>query len=315
MRVLVTGASGFVGRAVRSSLVQAGYSVRAAVRTVGTDASVEYAPVGDMREADWEPALRDVDAVIHLAARVHVMSDREADPLVAYRTANVVASERLAVAAVRAGVRRMIFVSSIKAMIDHASEKVIDIADAAMPTSPYGVSKLEAEHSLSRIAAETGLELVIFRPPLMYGPGVKGNFRTLMWACERGVPLPLGGLDNKRSILFVGNFADAIVRAINNRAVAGGTFLIHDEIVSVSQLVLEIGAALGRSPRLFRAPPPLLGVLRSIPFTSSAVERLTESLFVDDRPFRMAANWSPPIPLKEAMASTVKHGRTSAYGG
>src|SRR5690606_19668968 len=180
--------------------------------------------------------------------------------------------------------------------------------------SPYGISKLEAERSLSRIAAETGLELVIFRPPLMYGPGVKGNFRSLIRACERGLPLPLGGINNRRSILFVGNFADALVRSIDHQSVAGGTFLVHDDVVSVSELVLEIADALGKKPLLFRLPRPLLKALEKLPRTAPAVERLTGSLYVDDRQFREATNWVPPVSRKEALAITVRHGRVPAGG-
>jgi len=314
MRVLVTGASGFVGRAVLPRLVEAGHDVVAAVRTPPAfeQPGVTWHPIGDLGSADWTPALAGVDAVLHLAARVHVMNDTVADPLAAFRAVNVIATERLAEAAAAAGVRRFVFVSSIKAMLDHGSDRAVTADDAPVPTTPYGVSKLEAERSVARIAATGDMEFVTFRPPLIYGPGVKGNFLSLMRACERGIPLPLGAIRNRRSIVFLENFADALMTSLDHPAVAGGTYLVHDDVLSVTQLVTEIGRALGKPPRLVPLPAPVAALLRRVPYIAPRVERLTESLHVDDRPFREDASWTPPIGREAAFAETVAAYRREA---
>lgn len=318
MRVLVTGAGGFVGRAVVPRLAAGGHAVRAAARRGGPppetgrwcEGSVEVGDIGP--GTDWARALDGVDAVVHLAARVHRVRDAATDPLAEYRRVNAAGTRRLAEAAARAGVRRLVLLSSVKAVADGPSEAPLDDATPPAPASPYGVSKLEAEEGLAEVSAATGLEAVVLRPPLVYGPGVGANFLGLLRACARGLPLPLGAVRNRRSLVFVGNLADAVALCLEHPAAAGRRFLLHDgPPVSTPDLVRAVAAALGRPARLLPVPPPLLAAGAALLGRRGAAERLAGSLFLDDRGIRETLGWRPPHAMQDGLRATADWYMTS----
>lgn len=308
MKVLLTGATGFVGRETARALCAAGHEVSPVVR-----AGDGFRVAGIDGNTDWSGAFDGVQAVIHLAARVHQMDDCAADPLSAFRAVNTAGTERLARAAAAAGVRRFVFVSSVKAVGD-VSPPGLSLGECTppQPVDPYGVSKLEAEQVLQRVTAETGLEVVVVRPPLVYGPGVGANFRALLRAVERGWPLPLGCVDNRRSLVSVANLADALRLCIEHPAAAGHTYFVTDgEDVSTAELCRRIGRALGRHARLLRVPVALLRLAGVLTGQRAVVQRLTGSLALDSSPIRRELGWRPPQTLDQALAVTVQTARSS----
>lgn len=315
MRLLITGASGFVGRALCNTLRQlrlAAHSVVPAVRVAhGLPGEKVIGEINGCTE--WRAALTGMDAVVHLAARVHVMRDAAADPLAAYRAVNVEGTLHLARQAAAAGVRRFVFVSSIKVNGEERATAYTEV-DTPAPGDAYALSKWEAEQGLQQIAAATGLEVVILRPPLVYGPGVGANFLALLRAVTRGMPLPLGAINNQRSLIYVGNLADAIVRCLEHPAAAGKTFMVSDgEDVSTSGLVRRMAAALGRPARLLPVPPSLLHAAarfaKKFPKGRTApalTRRLLDSLAIDSSAIRRDLDWSPPFTLDDGLRKTVQ---------
>ena len=319
-RVLVTGATGFVGRAFVAHAPARGLEVVAAIRGPGAalPGRVRAVAVGDLAgPVDWPAALEGVDAVVHLAARVHVMHDASADPAGDYRRVNVDATVALARAAEAAGVRRFVFASSVKALGESTpADRPFDDATPPHPEDPYGASKLEAERALHAIGAAGRIEAVVLRPPLMIGPGVRGNLRLLARAVGAGVPLPLGAIDNRRSLLSVGNFADALALALVHPGAVGGTFLIRDgEDLSTPALVRRIARAMGRRARLWPVPVGLLRAAGAVAGRADAVARLTESLRIDDAGWRAATGWTPPLDVDAGIASMVAAGRPARGPG
>ncbi|MBI5068809.1 MAG: SDR family oxidoreductase [Deltaproteobacteria bacterium] len=311
-RVLVTGATGFVGRAACSAFTRRGIEVRAAVRTVGAQVAeaAEVAVVGDVgSQTSWDAALEGIDCVVHLAARVHQMRDRAPDPLEAHREVNVRGTERLARAAASAGVRRLVYMSSVKVMGEGRPAPYRE-GDPPRPADAYGQSKWEAEQALARIGEETGLQVVILRPPLVYGPGVRANFLRLMQLVHAGIPLPLGAVNNRRSLIFVGNLADAVVAAATHPAAAGETFFVSDgEDVSTSELLVRIGVALGRTARLLGVPAGLLRAVALLLGKGAAADRLLGSFAVDSGRLRERLGWTPPTSMAHGLAETARwHG-------
>lgn len=304
MKVMVSGASGFVGRALCAHLGQRGLAAVPAVRRPAGFAGESV--VGEIDGAtDWTAALADCDAVVHLAARVHVMHDTAHDPLALYRATNTDATLNLARQAARAGVKRFVFVSSIK-VNGEGRDAAYREADAPAPEDPYAISKWEAEQGLRQLAQETGLELVILRPPLVYGPGVKANFRRLLDLVARGWPLPLGAIVNRRSLLYLGNFVDAIRVCLEHPAAAGQTFLIDDgQPVSTPELIRAIAQAMTRPPRLLPIPAGFLAFAGALLGKRAAVERLTGSLWVDSALIRTRLGWTPPYSMAAGLAATV----------
>ena len=306
-RVLVTGATGFVGSALLPALHRAGYEAVCAVRTETPRlaAACQVIVVGDIGPAtDWRKALDGVDCVIHLAARVHRMRDEADDPLTAFRHVNVDGTRRLAEVAESAGVGRMVFVSSIKAIAERGDN--LSEAVSPEPTTPYGVSKLEAERALIDISRRSGLRVFILRPPLVYGPGVGANFRRLLDVVYRGWPLPLGGIRNRRSLIYVGNVVDALVRCISAPEQAEGAYLVHDgEPVSTPELIRRIASVLGRPARLLPVPGPMLKFAADLIGRREAWDRIAGSLSVDDRSFREAVGWRPPFTLDQGLQATA----------
>lgn len=307
--LLVTGASGFLGSALCREAIRREYVMRAAVRAeqVG-DADWGFVSVGSIDDhTDWQHALQSVQVVLHLAARVHVLNDVSANPLAEFRQVNVKATENLARQAARAGVKRMVYVSSIKVNGEGTEELPYTESDAADPQDPYGISKWEAEQALHRIALETGLEVVIVRPPLVYGPGVKGNFISLLKAIDKGLPLPLAGARNARSLVYVGNLVDALIVCATHAQAAGQTYLISDgKAVSTAELVREIACALERPDRSFYFPPAILHALAGLLGKTAQVDRLFGSLRVDSSKLSQQLDWTPPYTLQQGLAETAR---------
>lgn len=318
-RVLVTGAGGFIGTTLIQVLDARGTPVRAAVRVnvMPRKADVDDVEICDIGPTtDWSIALQGIDAVIHLAARVHVMCETAADALGAFRSTNVAGTAHLAREAAAAGVRRFVFLSSVKVNGEATSGRPFTERDAPRPEDAYGVSKREAEDALRAIGAETGLEVVILRPPLVYGPGVKANFLRLMRWVDRGVPLPLASVDNRRSLVYVGNLVDAIVRCIDEPAAAGETFLVDDGApVSTPQLLRELGQALGRPARLWPLPPGLLSAAARLVGRADDAARLLGDLVVDSTHIRERLGWQPPFSRADGLAATARWFRAAHGAG
>lgn len=308
-RVLVTGANGFVGRQLCAELIRREYRVKAAVRTPDAlDAVEQTAVVGQIDgRTDWTHALGGVDVVIHLAARVHVMKEVAADPLAEFRKVNVQGTEHLARQAASAGVKRLVYVSSIKVNGEETTGRLsYTEQDEPMPQDSYGVSKWEAEQVLYRVAAETGLEIVVVRPPLVYGPNVKGNFAQMLKALRYGVPLPLASVHNQRSLVYVGNLVDALIVCAGHPEAAGQTYLVSDgEDVSTPCLLRQLGAAIGHPARLLRCPAALLKLAGGLVGRPDQMDRLLGSLQVDSSKIRRELNWTPPYSLQQGLSATA----------
>jgi nucleoside-diphosphate-sugar epimerase len=309
-KVLVTGASGFVGRALCVELARHGYRVRRAVRTLDTvpTPTGEVVPIGTLSGAtDWSAAVAGVDAIVHLAARVHVMRETARDPLALFREVNVDATEALARAAAGRGVKRLVYVSSIKVNGEHTPDVPFRPDDVPQPQDPYGISKWHAEQTLWRIARETGLEVVVVRPPLVYGPGVKGNFLRLLRLARLGIPLPIGALKNRRSMVYVANLCDALTQCIPHPRAAGNTFLVSDgEDLSTCDLVARLAHAGGARARLWRVSPRILRIGASITGRSAEIDRLASSLIVDSSCLLDTLGWTPPFSVDEGLRETVQ---------
>lgn len=311
--VLVTGATGFVGHAVVGKLAVDGSfdGVVAAVRRddVSWPMSVMPVVVGDLLPTtDWSEALHGVDAVVHCAARVHVMQDDSTDPLSAYREVNVDGTHNLARQAAQAGVRRFVFVSSIKVNGESTLPGRAFSADQEpAPLDAYGLSKLEAERGLWKIAAQTGMEVVIVRPPLVYGPGVKANFASMMRWVSRGVPLPLGRINNARSMVALSNLVDLLVTCLKHPAAAGQTFLVSDgEDVSTTELLRRTARAMGKRALLLPVPASWLEVVAALLGKRAMAQRLCGSLQVNIDKTRSMLGWAPPLTLDQGLKKAVE---------
>ncbi|MCQ0029449.1 SDR family oxidoreductase [Burkholderia glumae] len=309
--IAVTGAHGFVGQAVLRRLAGAGLEAAGIVRRAGAvpiarewafDAT-DFAGIG----AAWPTWLR-CDVVIHLAARVHVMDDHEANPLTAYRRTNVEGTLRVAQAAREIGARRFVYVSSIKAVGESSSGRPpLGERDAPRPLDPYGRSKREAELALAEFGARTGMDIVIVRPPLVYGPGVRANFLRLMDAVSRRVPLPLGAIEARRSLVFVDNLADALVRCAIDAPAAGQLFHVADaHDPGVAELVRLIGEALEIRPRLIPVPESWLRAAGRLIGRSAQVDRLAGELRLDTRHIQSVLGWRPPFTLEAGLRETAR---------
>lgn len=285
--------------------------VRGAVRSLNSkpDGAEAFAIGSLSSNTNWAEALSRVEQVVHLAARVHVMNDRSSDPLAEFRRVNVEGTAALARQAAVAGVRRFVFLSSVKVNGEFTEAgHPFTADDAPAPEDSYGVSKYEAEQLLQQIAAETGMEVVIIRPPLVYGPGVKANFESMMRWLARGVPLPLAAVtQNRRSLVALDNLVDLIVTCLNHPAAANQTFLVSDgEDLSTAQLLKRMGAAIGQPARLFYLPPAPLKLGASVLNKPGIYQRLCGSLQVDIAKTRQLLGWTPPVSVDEGLCRAAE---------
>ncbi|WP_028218344.1 NAD-dependent epimerase/dehydratase family protein [Paraburkholderia oxyphila] len=316
--ILVTGANGFVGRSVCRTLAANGHDVTALVRRVGTSADAgaarEWAHGGTDFAGLAEAWPRELvpDCVVHLAARVHVMNDTAVDPLAAFRATNVEGALRVARAAREHGAQRMVFVSSVKAAAEFDAGVPLAESMPAAPDDAYGLSKLQAEEALWQYGEQSGLEIVIVRPPLVYGPGVGANFLQMMNALWRRLPLPLGAVDARRSLVYVENLADALMRCATDPRAANACFYVRDDQdPSVAGLLRALGQHLGRPARLLPIPVSLLRTAGMVTGRAAQMDRLTQSLRVDDSRIRKTLEWNGPYTLDEGLAATARWYRST----
>jgi nucleoside-diphosphate-sugar epimerase len=309
--VLVTGANGFVGKALALQLSRmSGFRVSVAVRKNpgGLPASIGvFANLDLSRDCDWTQALANVDCVVHCAARVHVMNEKSADPLEQFRRINTQGTLNLAARAVAAGVRRFVFLSSLK-VNGESSEvgKPIAADDAPNPSDPYGISKLEAEAGLAELAKRTGLEVVIIRPPLVYGPNVKANFRAMLKWLDRSIPLPLGAIKNQRSLVALDNLVDFIITCTVHPAAKNQVFLISDgQDLSTTQLLQMLAEALNKRALLIPVPASLLNLAAVAVGKKSLAQRLLGSLHVDIKKNHELLDWAPVVSVRNAFKNTA----------
>lgn len=254
----------------------------------------------------WEKALAGIDTVIHLAARVHIMEDTATDPLTEFRTVNTEGTKRLASEAARCGVKRLVFISSIKVNGEESPEAYSECSPTE-PTDPYGISKLEAELALRQIEAETGLEVVIIRPTLVYGPGVKANFLNMIKVIDSGLPLPFASIRNKRSLIYVGNFVDTIALCSMHPLAAGETFLVSDDQdISTPNLILKTALAMGVRTLLLPVPLGFLGIITRLSGKTAVFKRLSGSLTVDCSKIKCTLGWKPLFTLEQGLCETIK---------
>lgn len=304
--VLLTGTTGFIGTALRARLIRDGRRVHAAVRRVG-GAPLEFCIGGIDAKTDWSEALKGCRTVIHLAARVHVMRDGAADPLAEFRKVNVEGTIRLAWQAAAAGVHRFVFLSTIKVNGEAtARDRPFLPEDVPAPEDAYGVSKLEAELALQEVCTSTGMEFVVIRPPLVYGPGVGGNFRSLLGWIQRGIPLPFGAIDNRRSLIAIENLVDLISVCARHPAAANQVFLVADgKDVSTTELLLKVAHAYGRKARLIPIPSLWLGCCAALLGKKKEVDRLLGSLVVDSTKAQDLLDWRPVMTMEEQLGKMV----------
>jgi UDP-glucose 4-epimerase len=312
-RLLVTGATGFIGQALLERLSsEREFELRGAVRRpiLRPVAGVRYVQVKELgRNTVWTDAVREIDVLVHTAARVHVMNDAAVDPLAEFRRANVDGTLSLARQAVAARVRRFVFVSSIKVNGDRTLlGKPYRADDRPAPTDPYGVSKLEAEHGLRELLRGTGTKLVVIRPALVYGPAVKANFLTMMRCVHRGLPLPFANVPNKRSLVALDNLVDLIFVCSVHPAAVDQTFLAADgEDLSTTDVLRRMGAAMNQPVRLFPVPIEVLRGALALLGRRDLAQRLLGSLQVDISKAHDVLGWVPPVSVDEALQSTVRH--------
>ena len=311
--VLVTGATGFIGCHLCADLRRRGYRVKSALHRqpdggLPRDHIGESVIVGNIDAAtDWSQALVGVDSIVHLAARVHVMREHVTNPLAAYRAINTFGTVQLARSAAAAGVRRLVFVSSIKVNGETTSVKPFAAHDQPAPMDAYAISKWDAEIALQQISHETGLEVVIVRPPLVYGPGVKGNYLCLLRVVKRGIPMPFGSCNNKRSFVYLDNMTDLLVQCLAHPRAAGQTFLVSDgEDLSTPELVRRLARAYETTPRLISVPPAWLEAAARLVGRPGIYDRLCGSLQLDIRHTRQTLQWTPPVSIEEGMIRTVR---------
>lgn len=308
MKILVTGANGFVGSHLCPFLLSASHSVLGAVRrrdpSVGSGIdTVEIGPIESFD--DWDPIMRKVDVVVHLAARVHIMDEKEADPEQRFQSVNALATERLARAAAKAGVRRLVYLSSVKVNGESTASKPFTACDSPAPQDAYGRSKLAAEVAIRHISEQFPMDFTIIRPPLIYGPGVGGNMLRLMRYIERGVPMPLASVHNARSLVSVWTLCDLIARCLDASQTSNRTLMVSDDTdLSTPALIRYLARGIGKPARLFAVPPMLLRAACSACGRRAEFDRLAGSLQIDQAITRELLGWVPPASVETALERT-----------
>lgn len=311
MRLLITGASGFLGSALLNDL-QGIFPLRAVLRQEGASkvlpSGIETVKASLSGNQDWSKALFGISAIVHCGARVHVMNDQAQDPLAEFRLVNVEGTLQLATQAAQAGVKRFIFISSIKVNGESTVLNHPYTADnPPAPQDPYGISKMEAEDGLRELSSRTGMEVVIIRPPLIYGSGVRANFASMMRSLKQGIPLPFGGVtNNRRSLVYIGNLIDLIRVCIDHPKAANQTFLVSDdEDVSTSTLLQRLANVLGKPARLVNLSPEIIKLAAKFIGKSVVADRLCGSLQVDITKTKQLLDWKPKFSLDEGLVETV----------
>jgi nucleoside-diphosphate-sugar epimerase len=309
-RILLTGSSGFVGSALAAALLREGESLVCPVRrsAPADNERICYPVTGDFTTAtDWRPYLDADGIVIHCAARVHVMNDTASDPLAAFRNINVDATLHLARQAAACGVRQFVFLSSVKVNGEQtATGQRFTENDASQAHDPYGISKLEAEQALLTLGKETGMAITIIRPPLVYGPGVKANFASMMRWVKKGIPLPFGTIHNQRSLVYVGNLVSLISACLRHPQAAQQIFLVSDgQDLSTSELLRHCAQALGVPSRLLPCPPQWIQMAARLAGKPGVAARLCASLQVDISKARSLLGWEPPYSVEQGLSATA----------
>lgn len=303
-KALVTGANGFVGRALCEELVTQGYHVVAISRHPFVCTGTEVIVVPNICQADLRSILTGVELIFHLAGRAHVMNETEPDPEKAFHDTNVVVTETLAKAAVQVGVKRFVYVSSIKVYGDQCGDAVLTEALPPAPDDAYGRSKWQAEQAL--LAVSGAMETVIIRPPLIYGPGVKANFLNLIKLVDHSIPLPLGGIENQRSMLYIGNLTNALVICATHPNAAGKTYLVSDQAdVSTPHLVKFIAQSLGKPSMIVNIPLGFMRLAASLLRKQGVYDRLVQSLRLDSSRISEELDWHPPFTVNEGIKATI----------
>ena len=309
MKILVTGANGFIGTQLSETLANSGHQVRNTARSIAPNSLITSEMITcDLESADnLDHLTTGCDAIVHLAGRAHVMSDDPATSESLYLSANVVVTRRLAQSAARTGVKRMILMSSVKVNGESTTiDSPFTSQDTPNPQDPYGRSKTQAEQTLWDVALTSGLEGVVIRPPLVYGPGVRANFASLIGIVDRGIPLPLGSIRNKRSFVSVDNLIDCIATALQSPNAGGQTFLVSDgQDLSTPELIRAIASSLHKSPMLIPIPTALLKLAATTAGKRNAYDRLCGSLTVDIASTKQKLSWTPPFTVQESLQRTV----------
>ena len=309
MKILVTGANGFIGKQLSETLANSGHEVRNTARSLAPNSPITREMItSDLESADSLDYLTTgCDAIVHLAGRAHVMSDDPATSESLYLSANVDVTRRLAQSAARTGVKRMILMSSVKVNGESTTiDSPFTSQDIPNPQDPYGRSKTQAEQVLWNVASTCELEGVVIRPPLVYGPGVRANFASLIGIVNRGIPLPLGSIHNKRSCVAIDNLIDCVATALQSSNAAGQTFLVSDgQDLSTPELIRAIASSLHKSPMLIPIPTALLKLAATTAGKRNAYDRLCGSLTVDIALTKQKLSWTPPFTVQDSLQRTV----------
>lgn len=312
MKILVTGSTGFVGAALIKRILREHIQVYAALvngrKAAHLPPEVACVSVPPLSETcDYKNSMQDVDVVIHLAARVHVMKETDPNPLERFRAINTKGTANLARQAAASGVKRFVFLSTIGVNGGSATCSPFTEHDYPNPRNPYSISKKEAEEELAYVADQSGMEVVILRAPLVYGPGNPGNFLSLLRNVSRALPLPLGSVQNKRSFVYVGNLVDAIAACMKQPGASGQTYLVSDgEDISTPELIERLAVAMGKKAQLFPFPLSLLRLTGKVTGKSAMIDRLIGSLQVDSSKIRRELGWTPPFTMEQGLRETVE---------
>ena len=302
-KVLITGANGFIGRALTNLLLEKGYDIVAASRELNTDFSSTVTPfrVSDLSNQNWSDALEQTDCIIHLAGRVHILNESIINPLEEFYKINTLGTLNLAQQAVKSNVKRFIFISSI-GVNGNQTLKPFREQDTPSPVDPYAISKHQAEQGLKKIAKETGLEVVIIRPPLVYGKNAPGNFKRLIDIVYKSIPLPLGAINNKRSLIYIDNLVDLIANCVEHPKASNQTFLVSDDNdISTTDLIKNIAKALNRKIILIPIPMPVIKIIARIFGKQNAIQKLCGSLQIDISHTKKTLDWKPPYTFNTGM--------------